>query len=106
MKTKQKQVSPVDRFLALSDAEKDAEVAPFEKGTDPKDWKPLNCTQRKQWKRIKKKLGRPKIGKGSKMVAVTIEIDLLKRMDAFAKAHKLKRSQAIAKGLHLLMQAG
>jgi hypothetical protein len=99
-----KKKSPIERFLALSDAEKDAEVAPFEKGTNPKDWKPLTPAQRKRWKRIQGKMGRPKIGKGAKMVAVSMEIGLLKQVDKYAKAHSMKRAEMIAQGLKLILE--
>src|SRR5437764_7798256 len=101
---KQKDPSPIERFLALSDAEKDAEVAPFEKGIDPKDWRPLTASQRKQWARIKRKIGRPKVGQGAKIVPVSIERGLLEEVDSFARKHKLKRSQMVAQGLRLVMK--
>ena len=48
-------------------------------------------------------VGRPKIGRGTKMVAVTIEKGLLKRADAYAKRHGIKRARMIAQGLQLVM---
>jgi hypothetical protein len=96
--------SPVERFLALSDAEKDAEVAPFEKGEVPlSKSRPLNAAERKQWREIKRKMGRPTIGEGAKVVAVTIEGGLLRRADRYAKKHAMKRAEMVAKGLELLM---
>jgi hypothetical protein len=61
--------------------------------------KPLGARQRATWRRIKKKMGRPKIGKGCKPIAVSLEIGLLKRADAYAKQHGLKRAQLISEGL-------
>lgn len=40
--------------------------------------------------------GRPRVGKGSKQIALSIELGLLKRVDAFAKRHKLTRARAVA----------
>jgi len=99
-----KSPSPIEGFIALPDAQKDAEVAEFEKGIDPKDWHPLTPVQRRQWARIQSKGGRPKVGKGAKIVPVSIERDLLKQVDSFAKRHKLKRSQMVAEGLRLIMK--
>jgi hypothetical protein len=101
---KDKRLSPIERFIALSDKEKDAAVAEYENGIDPKDWRPLTPAQRKQWARIKRKSGRPRIGKGAKIVPVSIERGLLKEADSFARRHKLKRSQMVAEGLRLVMQ--
>lgn len=48
--------------------------------------------------------GRPRIGQGAKIVPVSIERGLLKEADAFARRHKLKRSQMVAQGLRLVME--
>jgi hypothetical protein len=101
---KLKALSPIERFIALTDTQKDVEVAQFENGTDTRDWRPLTPAQRKQWTRIKRKSGRPIVGKGAKIVPVSIERGLLKEADSFAKRHKLKRSQMVADGLRLVMK--
>ena len=102
---RKKKQSEMERFLALSDAEKDAEVAEFENSTDRSSFKPLTPAQRKQWSRIKRKMnmGRPTIGAGAKQISVSMELDRLKRVDRYAKAHALKRTQVIAQGVDLLM---
>ena len=53
--------------------------------------------------RMRKKAGRPKVGQGSKLVAVTIEKGLLTRADAYAKEHAMKRTELIAQGLRLVL---
>ena len=109
-----KKQTPIERFIALTDEQKAAEVAGLEqfdrehpgplRGKDLPG-RPLNAAERKLWARAKRKVrGRPKIGQGSKLVPVSIELGLLKRVDAFAKAHKLKRSQAVALGLVRLIR--
>ncbi len=102
---KKKPLSPVQKFLALSDSQKDAEVAAFEDGTDSTEWRPLTATQKKQWARVKRKMGRPPVGQGSKVVAVTIERGLLKQVDQFVKAHSMKRAEMIAEGLKMVLAA-
>ena len=54
-------------------------------------------------RRHNRKVGRPRVGNGAKMVAVTIEKGLLKRADAYAKRHGMKRAAMIAQGLLLVM---
>jgi|SRR6478735_5870522 len=61
--------------------------------------KAIIARQRRQNRRV----GRPKVGNGAKMVAVTIEKGLLKRADAYAKRHGMKRAAMIAQGLLLVM---
>jgi hypothetical protein len=98
--------SPVERFMALSDAEKEAEIAPFQK----EDLGPglpgraLTPAERKRWQRVKRGLGRPKIGLGAAIVPVSIERGLLQKVDAYARANRLKRSQMVAEGLRLVMR--
>jgi hypothetical protein len=96
----------VEKFLALSPAEKEAYVAPFERGEIPlSESRPLNAGQRKLWKRVQRRLrGRPTVGAGAMVLSVSIERGLLKEADSFARRHKLKRSQMVAEGLRLLMQ--
>src|SRR6202045_4612587 len=66
--------------------------------------KPVSATERQAWQRVKKKMGRPKLGaNGVKVIAVSLEKELLKRADAYAKRNKLKRSELITKGIEALM---
>jgi hypothetical protein len=93
-----------EEFMALSDQEKETEVQPAQQAKS----RPLTPAQRKQWQRIqgrlKRNAGRPVIGAGAKQIAVTVERELLKRVDRFAKTHKMKRSQIIAQGMELVMK--
>ncbi len=59
--------------------------------------------ERARFNRIRRKAGRPKIGQGAKVVAVTLEQGLLKRVDAYAKRHAMKRAEMISRALKLLM---
>ena len=68
--------------------------------------KPLTPAQRRQHARARRRgPGRPRIGRGSKTIALTIELDLLDRADAYAKRKGLKRAQLVAKSLEALMLA-
>ena len=42
--------------------------------------------------------GRPKLGKGTRVVSVTVEIDLLRRADAYARKAGLKRAELFTQG--------
>ncbi len=102
-------------FEAMSDAEKAKVIAGIEAQTPEQrrvKERPLNKKERARFESIRKeivtkrKAGRPTVGKGSKMVAVTIEKDLLQRADAYAKAHGLKRTELIAKALRIVIGDG
>ncbi|HEY8749196.1 MAG TPA: hypothetical protein VIM11_14535 [Tepidisphaeraceae bacterium] len=109
--SKQKK-KPEERVLtgrmidAMTDAQRAKLAAELEAETPEQRLarsKPLNAEQRAFWRKIKKKMGRPRIGKGSKPISLTLEKDLLKRADRFAKQHGLKRAEMIAQGLRAVM---
>jgi hypothetical protein len=103
-KSKTKNLSPVERFLALSDAEKDAAVAEFDREFIGDTFGPLTPAARRQWERAKrKKPGRPRVGKGAERVLITVERGLLSRTDAFARKNRMTRSQLIAKALESII---
>jgi len=51
------------------------------------------------WQRAKKKRGRPRKGKGVKVISVSLERDLISRSDKLAKSLGISRSALIARGL-------
>ena len=61
-------------------------------------------TVRDNAKHRQAQVGRPKIGKGSQVVPISIERGLLEKADAFARRHNLRRSQMVAEGRRLLLQ--
>jgi hypothetical protein len=68
------------------------------------EMRPLTAAERARFDRaVGRKPGRPKIGQGAKVVAVTLEKGFLKQVDAYAKKQGLKRAEMINKGLRLVM---
>jgi len=59
--------------------------------------------QKKSVIKSKSKMGRPRIGKGSKKVSLTLELDLLKRTNAYAKRHGITRAKLIAQALQAVL---
>ena len=96
------------RFEKMNATELAAATAEYDKPwTGPRlPGKPLTPAQRAQHRRAgaRAKAGRPKIGGGAQIVPVSIERGLLKKVDAFAQRHALKRSQMVAEGLRLVLQ--
>jgi len=110
-----KKISEYERFMALSDAQKDAEVAKYDKFPEGFVGKPLRKSDKVLDRLARAKgralsrsgsraVGRPMVGNGAKIVPVSIERGLLEKADSFARRHKLKRSQMVADGLRLVMQ--
>jgi len=65
--------------------------------------RPLNAAERKTWQAFKRAAGRPRIGKGVKVVSVGLELDLLKRADALAKRRGINRSALVSEALKVLI---
>jgi hypothetical protein len=100
-----KKRSPIDEFIALSDAEKEKIVAEFDKEFIADTFKPLTPAQRKWWNRVRRKHGRPRKGLGHKVISVSLEKGLLKRADAFVKKSGTTRAALIARGLESILPA-
>ncbi len=94
----------VAEFQALTQAEKDRAYAHYDRKVPMSETRPLTPAERAQFERVRRRLvGRPRIGQGAKVVAVTLEKGLLGRVDAYAKTHGLKRAEMISRGLRLVM---
>jgi hypothetical protein len=65
--------------------------------------RPLNARERAQWRALKRKIGRPKVGKGVKVISLSVEKGLLKRADSYAKRLGLSRAQLFSRGLEVVL---
>ncbi|HEX4792395.1 MAG TPA: hypothetical protein VH370_01300 [Humisphaera sp.] len=90
-------------FEALSPDDQERISRYFDGPIAPRDTRPLTDAEWDEEKRSKRKMGRPKIGQGAKVVAVTLEKGLLERVDAYARRRKLKRAQVITQGLRIVL---
>ena len=66
---------------------------------------PMTAVERARWARAKRKPGRPRRGKGAKVISVTVERGLLSRSDALAKDLGLSRAGLIERGLQAVLAA-
>jgi hypothetical protein len=98
--------SAIEEFIALPDSEKDRIVKQFDDETFEETLarsRPLNAAERRQWRRFKAKMGRPKVGKGAKTISLTVEKELLAQADAYAKRHGISRAKLVAQGLQAVL---
>jgi hypothetical protein len=58
--------------------------------------RPLTPDERNQWENVRRKRGRPRVGKGFKRVSLCLEQDLLTRVTNLAKKRRISRSSLIA----------
>jgi hypothetical protein len=66
---------------------------------------PMTAAARARWARAKRKPGRPRRGKGAKVISVSVERGLLSRSDALAKDLGLSRAGLIERGLQAVLAA-
>src|SRR3954470_11522315 len=99
-----KKTSPYEQFMAMTDAERDAEVGKYDREFVPT--KPLTAADRLALRRARRKVGRPKVGKGAASVLISMERGLLTTVDRYAKRHKITRSELIARSLRSMLKAG
>ena len=93
-------------FEGLPDSEKDRIVREIESESPEQRLarsRPLNAQERELWRRFKRKAGRPKIGRGTTNVSVSLEKSLLREADRYARRHGMSRSQLIAQGVRALI---
>jgi hypothetical protein len=100
-----KRKSDFDRFMAMTDGQRDAEVARFDAEHVGTPGKPMTRAQKALHRSARRRTaaGRMKTGNGATRVQVTIERALLARADAFAKSQGTTRSELIAKGLKAVL---
>lgn len=65
----------------------------------------LPSTQAKASLAEARRKGRTSSGKGSAKVPISVERELLKQADAFARRHRMSRSQIVAAGLRRVLGA-
>jgi hypothetical protein len=94
------------QFHALSDEEKDRVYREIDDAPPGKLWRksqPMTAADRKRFapirKKMGKKMGRPKVGAGSKVVSISVEGELLKRIDAYAKQEGVGRTELFVEAI-------
>jgi hypothetical protein len=90
----------------MTNAELKAAAAIYEQEFADDLFREMTPESRKRWARVKKKMGRPKIGKGVKVVSVSLEQGLLAKTDHLAKRLGVSRASLISRGLARLVEEG
>lgn len=77
----------------------------FDKPLARDEFRPIAGRERQRRKRAVRGRGRPKVGKGSRPVQITVERGLLHRADRLARRIGVSRSELIGSGLRILLAA-
>jgi len=65
--------------------------------------RPMTPAERAEERKARRRAGRPRIGRGSERINITIERGLLADADAVARRQKIGRSELIARSLQLML---
>ena len=95
---------PTKRYQEMNTRELAKATAAFDKELTIDRSRELTDEEKTQWRRARRKVGRPKAGKGVQEISVSIEKGLLTRADRLARKLQLPRTQLIALGLETLLE--
>ena len=94
----------IEKFEAMSPQEKERVYRSVDREIPLSETRPLTREERKVWERFRKRIGRPKVGKGAKVVAVSVERERLEQINSFIKQRGLGRSELFLRGVELAMK--
>jgi hypothetical protein len=94
-----------ERITKLNAKQLEAETARFENELVAERAQPMDTEGKKLWRKFKRKVGRPKVGKGAVRISVSVERGLLDQADRAAKRLKISRAALIACGLEAAIKA-
>ena len=106
--TKQNDEMTAEDFEALPDAQKEAIWRDIDRKSNAElraESRPLNARERRQWSRFQKKAGRPRIGRGTTNISISLEKGLLREFDRFARKAGMSRSELIARGVKAIIDS-
>jgi len=93
------------KYASMNAEELERATKEYEREFIIEESRPLSPEGEKLWRRAKNKPGRPRMGKGAKVISVSVEKGLLVRSDALARKLKVRRAQLIARGLRAVLAA-
>jgi hypothetical protein len=104
MKTKGKK-SVIAKYEKMRPKELKAASAKFDQELVVEESRPLNAEERALWAKARRKPGRPKVGRGVRVISVSVERGLLGRSDALAQRLGISRASLVSRGLKAVLAA-
>ena len=93
------------RFSAMKADELREATASYGREMIVERFSPLSAQARKRWEDARRKPGRPRRGKGAKVISVTVERELLAQSDRLATSMGVSRAGLIQRGLKAVLAA-
>jgi hypothetical protein len=95
----------VEKYARMAADQLRSEAAEFDQDMAVSKSKPLTPEERAWWERVRRRPGRPRRGRGAKVISVSLEQELLARSDALAKNLGISRALLIERGLKAVLAA-
>ena len=93
------------RFEKMNASELSEATARYGQEMAIDEFGPPSAASRDRWERARRKPGRPRRGKGAKVISVSVERELLSRSDKLARNLGLSRAGLIERGLKAVLAA-
>ncbi len=97
--------SVVARYARMTADQLRSETAGFDEEMVVSKSRPLTAEERAWWERVRRRPGRPRRGRGARVISVSLEQELLARSDALAKNLGISRALLIERGLKAVLAA-
>ena len=97
--------SVVAKYARMTADDLRAATAEFDQEMVVTRSEPLTAEERAWWERVRRRPGRPRRGRGAKVISVSLEQELLARSDALAKSLGISRALLIERGLKAVLAA-
>lgn len=91
------------RYGRMTASELDAVVAELERPIPLSETRPMTPQERNRWQRIKRAPGRPRRGKGVRVISLSVEQTLLDKADSAAKRAGISRAALFEIGLKAVL---
>ncbi len=91
------------KFGKLNAQELAEATAPYGREMAVDEFESPGPAARRQWERARRKPGRPRRGKGAKVISVSVEKGLLSQSDNLARSLGLSRASLIERGLKAVL---
>jgi hypothetical protein len=104
MRTKGRK-SVIAKYEKMRRKESKAATTKFDLEFVAEESRPLNAEERALWANARRKPGRPMVGRGVRVISISVERDLLGRSDALAQRLGISRASLVSRGLKAVLAA-
>ena len=95
----------VARYVRMTAPQLRAATAEFDKEMIVTKSHPLTPEERAWWERVRRRPGRPRRGRGARVISVSLEQELLAKSDVLARKLGISRALLIERGLKAVLAA-